>query len=78
MEALKKIDLEGKVLAAVSDLPEAVKTRSDFLGLKSGKYFNSGVLWIDTEKWEENSITAVSYTHLDVYKRQGIQSILLT
>lgn len=44
MEAFKKIDLEGKVLAAVSDLPEAVKTRSDFLGLKSGKYFNSGVL----------------------------------
>lgn len=34
MEAFKKIDLEGKVLAAVSDLPEAVQTRSDFLGSK--------------------------------------------
>lgn len=63
MEAFKKIDLEGKVLAAVSDLPEAVKTRSDFLGLKSGKYFNSGVLWIDTEKWEENSITEKAFSY---------------
>lgn len=63
MEAFKKIDLEGKVLAAVSDLPEAVKTRSDFLGLKSGEYFNSGVLWIDTEKWEENSITEKAFSY---------------
>lgn len=61
--SIKKIDLEGKVLAAVSDLPEAVKTRSDFLGLKSGKYFNSGVLWIDTEKWEENSITEKAFSY---------------
>ncbi|WP_443935744.1 glycosyltransferase family 8 protein, partial [Phascolarctobacterium faecium] len=63
MEAFKKIDLEGKVLAAVSDLPEAVQTRSDFLGLKSGKYFNSGVLWIDTKKWEENSITEKAFSY---------------
>ena len=44
-----KIDLGDKILAAVADLPQACQVKSTHLGLLSGKYFNSGVLWIDAK-----------------------------
>lgn len=54
---LKNINLLNKPLAAVSDVQEAVIYRTNFLKMKSGKYFNDGIMWIDIENWERENIT---------------------
>lgn len=63
MKPFLSIDLEGKSLGAVADLPEAAKSRSEFLKLKNGKYLNSGVLWIDTVQWEKEYITEKAFAY---------------
>lgn len=57
INVFRRIDLQGHVMAVVSDFADAVKSRSAYLKLKNGMYFNSGVLWIDTELWEQQEIT---------------------
>lgn len=52
-----EIDLEGKTIAAVHDLPDAVRERSTFLGLEYGNYLDSGVMIIDCEAWEKRHVT---------------------
>ena len=54
---IEMFDLDRYAFAAVSDLPEAVEYRSNFLKLKNGKYFNDGLMWIDVKKWNEQQIT---------------------
>lgn len=61
-----KINLGDKILAAVADLPQACQVKSTYLGLFSGKYFNSGVLWIDAKKWDANNITERCFAYQDV------------
>ena len=60
------IDLQGKPIACVSDFPDAVKTRATFLKLKSGKYFNSGMMWVDVEEWEKQKITEHCFEYIDM------------
>ena len=57
MNDFRKIDLKGHAIAAATDLSGAVKMRAKYLKLTSGAYFNSGVLWIDTEAWDKQEIT---------------------
>jgi lipopolysaccharide biosynthesis glycosyltransferase len=54
---LQAVDLEGKVAAVVSDHEEFSRKRSAELGLKHGKYFNSGVLCVDVERWNREGIS---------------------
>ncbi len=66
MRPFMEIELENKILAAAADLPEASKMRSAYLGLNSGKYFNSGALWIDVKKWNNNNITEKCFAYQGV------------
>ena len=52
-----EMDFKNTPVAVVSDVPEAVKIRTAFLKLKNGKYFNSGMMYINVEEWEKQKIT---------------------
>ena len=60
------IDMQGKPIACVSDFPDAVEVRSAFLKLKSGKYFNAGMMWVDVEEWEKQQITEHCFEYIDM------------
>ena len=66
MRPFMEIDLGDKILAAAADLPEASHMRSTYLGLNSGKYLNSGALWIDVNKWDANNITEKCFAYQGV------------
>jgi lipopolysaccharide biosynthesis glycosyltransferase len=64
IKELYDIDLEGNVLGAVWEKYVLVKLGDTFLELYknldlniNSKYFNSGVLLIDCEKWRQENIT---------------------
>lgn len=73
IEEIERIDLEGYPLAAASEYEEAVKYKTEFLRMKSGKYFNDGLMWIDIKRWEEEKITekAFSYQGADPKRFSG-------
>lgn len=54
---LAEVDLTSYVIAAVSDIKESADLRIGPLGLHSGKYFNSGVLLINVQRWVEDRVT---------------------
>lgn len=54
---LAEVDLTSYVIAAVSDIDESVALRTGPLGLKSGKYFNSGMLLINVQRWAKEQVT---------------------
>lgn len=51
---LWQTDLEGKVLGAVRDWGE--DRSCGRIGLKNGRYFNSGVLFMDLVKWRQQKL----------------------
>jgi lipopolysaccharide biosynthesis glycosyltransferase len=51
------MDLGSNVVAAVADVDRIANERIRALGLKCGKYFNSGVILIDIEKWNEEDVS---------------------
>ena len=62
--------LAGRKLAIVDDMPGVTRDRRE----AKGRLGDLDLLLIDTAGFEEiddESLEAVSYTHLDVYKRQG-------
>ncbi|WP_127059260.1 glycosyltransferase family 8 protein [Veillonella ratti] len=63
LHELWNMDLQGYAIGAVSDVPETVDFRSKYLKLKSGKYFNDGVMVINVRQWEENSITERAFSY---------------
>lgn len=52
-----------KPMAAVSERESAIKYRADYLKLKSGKYFNDGVMLINVSKWENAQITERCFSY---------------
>ena len=60
---LWQTELQGKVLGAVRDWGEAKSC--DRIGLKSGRYFNSGVLVMDLVKWRRQKLTQQLFQWLD-------------
>jgi lipopolysaccharide biosynthesis glycosyltransferase len=57
---LWEMDLEGKALAAVPDLSEAVPERYQRLGYPAREgYFNSGMLVINVDYWREHNLKKV-------------------
>ena len=59
------IDMQNKSVAVVSDFPDAVAARGAFLKLKSDKYFNSGMMWVDVAEWEKQQITEHCFEYVD-------------
>ena len=55
--------MNGAPMGAVSERDSAIKYRADFLKLKSGKYFNDGVMLVDVDAWENSSITEKAFSY---------------
>lgn len=66
MKPFLEVDFAGKTIAAVADLPNAVRERSAYLGLEHGNYLDSGVLIIDCKAWEERKITEKCFAYQHV------------
>lgn len=60
---LWQLDLQGKVLGAVRDYGE--DRSCDRIGLRSGRYFNSGVLLLDLKKWRQQKVTPKLFKWLE-------------
>ena len=60
---LWQLDLQGKVLAAARDYGE--DRSCDRIGLKNGRYFNSGVLLMDLVKWRRQKLTQKLFRWLE-------------
>ena len=60
---LWQTDLQGKVIGAVRDYGE--DRSCGRIGLKNGRYFNSGVLLIDLTKWRHQKLTQQLFKWLD-------------
>ena len=80
LATLQKMDLEGKAVAAVPDLSEAMPERYSRLGYPMEKgYFNAGLLVINLDFWREHHLREV---FLDFFKgnhqkcRQHDQDVL--
>ena len=63
ISVFQNIDLQNKPLAAVSDAQDAVEYRTKFLKMKSGKYFNDGIMWINIRNWEKESVTERAFSY---------------
>lgn len=60
---LWQLDLQGKVLAAARDYGE--NRSCDRIGLKNGRYFNSGVLLMDLTKWRQQKLAQKLFQWLE-------------
>lgn len=60
---LWQTDLQGKVLAAARDYGE--ERSCDRIGLKNGRYFNSGVLLLDLKQWRQQKFTQKLFQWLE-------------
>ena len=60
---LWQTDLQGRVLGAVRDYGE--DRSCERIGLKNGRYFNSGVLLMDLEKWRKQKLTQQLFQWLE-------------
>lgn len=71
-----QIQLEAKMLAACSDLEEHASCAR--IGLKNGRYFNSGVLLLNLKKWREENFTNPLLYYMETHKdmRLGDQDAL--
>ena len=61
LNELWNIDLKGAPMGAVSESPDTVVFRSAHLKLTTGRYFNDGVMVIDTKQWEQSKITEKAF-----------------
>lgn len=57
LSELMKLDIENKTALVVSDVDRTAPKRIKALELKSGKYFNSGIMIIDIKKWNEQEVS---------------------
>ncbi len=57
LDDLLEIGLGGAISACVDDFPEITKQQCQKLSLAYGRYFNAGVMLIDTALWNKERIT---------------------
>ena len=60
---IENINLQGYPLAAASETEEAVRYKTTFLKMKSDKYFNDGLMWVDIAEWEREEITEKVFSY---------------
>ena len=63
IKSLFSIDLKGAAMGAVMERPDAIAYRAGYLKLKSGKYFNDGIMLVDTNIWEKKQITEKAFSY---------------
>ena len=56
-------DMQGAAMGAVSETPDTIAYRAGYLKLKSGKYFNDGVMLVDVNQWEKQKITEKAFSY---------------
>lgn len=57
IKKLEKNSFDNKVIMAVADLPKIQKSQSNKFNLSYGSYFNSGVIYVDIQKWTQKKIS---------------------
>lgn len=60
---LWQLDMQGEAMGAVSEKPSSVEYRAGYLKLKSGKYFNDGIMLVDVDEWERQKITEKCFSY---------------
>lgn len=68
IDALAAMDLEEDIVAVVPDAKATTERRVAALQLKHGKYFNSGMLYINIPRWQE---AGISRQTIDAILEQG-------
>ena len=63
IKSLFSVDLKGTAMGAVMERPDAIAYRAGYLKLKSGKYFNDGIMLVDTKVWEKQHITEKAFSY---------------
>lgn len=63
LKDLFSLNMNKAAMGAVSELPDAVKYRAGYLHLKSMKYFNDGIMFIDIPQWEAQQITEKAFSY---------------
>jgi Lipopolysaccharide biosynthesis proteins, LPS:glycosyltransferases len=64
LSEIAKIDMDCKTVLVVSDVSHIANKRIEALALKSGKYFNSGVMMIDIKKWNKQKASERAFSML--------------
>lgn len=65
LKKLWNLDLQGHIIAVTPDHPNSNKYRAEYLKLKSGKYFNDGIMLVDVNAWEKYDITPKCFAYQD-------------
>ena len=63
VQPLLQLDLQGAAMGACSEVPHEVPHRAGYLKLKSGKYFNDGIMVIDIPAWQAQQITERAFAY---------------
>lgn len=64
------VDLNGAAMGAVMERPDAIAYRAGYLKLKSGMYFNDGIMLVDTLEWERQQITEKAFSYQNEPKKR--------
>jgi len=67
LQSLQRMDMGGNIAAVVPDLEWMNRKRNKILDLKNHQYFNSGVLWIDVNRWNDFDVLEKS---IDLLQKQ--------
>lgn len=65
LKELWNLDLQEHIIAVTPDHPNSNKYRAEYLKLKSGKYFNDGIMLVDVNAWEKYDITPKCFAYQD-------------
>ncbi|WP_425058567.1 glycosyltransferase family 8 protein [Sporomusa carbonis] len=84
IQSLPSVDMQANVVAAVPDLESLASKRNHILGLKQHTYFNSGVLLIDIQNWNNHYVAKKALALLEQepkkfrYPDQDVLNVVLT
>jgi len=60
LDALPQVEMKENIILAIADHPAGIEEKIKHLSIKNGKYFNSGVMYIDINKWNDEKIAEKS------------------
>lgn len=60
LQELIHTDMGDSIIAGVSDIVKMFESTIRKLDIKNGKYFNSGVMYIDIEKWNKRKVSEIA------------------
>lgn len=63
LRPLLEMDLQSAAIGAVAEKPHEIPHRAGFLKLKSGNYFNDGIMVVDVDEWEKQHITEQAFSY---------------